>query len=285
MEAENDFDPAVAGSLESATLVSGLPGALAERKIRVPARVDRSHLAALLEYLAQEIKLASVSEDFLRTRTTPFAHLLLPPAQEFRVRDTLLHIARTFGQRMVYDRGVLYVTTLTRGRDLRAEPPAELIARLGKKTKDHIPVDLNDLSDLAALSPLQLQTLFWRCPADLHPFKGLFLWLRDAYPVLHLYALLSEDQRVAAQDENGLSLAQVGGDAGRWYRALGFRGLPVSGSGSGVSTVKPGRFYVRRHGDEWHFLVSLRQGSAAPLWQRVRLPSKPSNPSKTGNSP
>ena len=278
MDADNDFDPAVVRLMEGEKLVSGLPPALAERKIRIPAKVGRSHLATLLEFFADEVKLASASEDFLRTRTTPFyvnPAQLLPASETFTVRDALRQMARTFGQRMVYDKGVLYVTTLTRGRDLRAEPPADLVAQLAKKIEKKAAVSVGDVASLAALSPLQLETLFRYCPSELAGARGLFLWTRDAYPVLHLYALLTGEQRAAAENEDGLPMSAVEGDARRWYRTLSVRGLPVPASEQGIAFVKPGRFYVRRDGDQWRFAVSARQGPAAALLSRhIRLPQE-----------
>ncbi len=278
MEAENDFNPAVVREMESEKLVSGLPAALANRKIRVPANVDRSHLAALLEFFADDVKLASASEDFLRTGTTPFyvnPAQLLPASDTFTVRDALRQMAKTFGQRMVYDKGVLYVTTLTRGRDLRAEPPAELVARLAARVKKRVPVSMGDVTSLATLSRLQLETLFRYCPAELKGTEMLFLWLRDAYPVMHLYALFTAEQRAAAEAEDGLTISAVDGDARRWYHALKVRGLPVPASELSISPVKPGRFYVRRKADEWRFAVSTRQGpSPALLSQQIRLPEE-----------
>ena len=239
----NDFDAAVKKMLGNPRLVDleTLPDTLAEKRLKFPSDLDRTQLSAVLESIAAQTGLTLAAHDYLRTRDTPYAHLLTDK-EEYTLVEALTQIARTFGHQITYRGKGLLVQTLTPGLDLRSEPPAPIVAYLKKLTEEKRAARLSDYLQISHLSTRQLNTLIS------HRVKGLsvtplLLKVQRLRPILNLFALLTPDQRQLALSETGYFIA-VNSPVYPLYREMTEVGLPDT------SRLQPQRFYVRQAGVE-----------------------------------
>lgn len=246
----NDFNPQVVEMLNSPKLVSGLPRGIGEKRIRFSKEVDRRHLASLLEVVAQKVSLSFVAQDYFRTRSvTPFiAQHLVPATEEFTLREALLQIARAFGHRMVFQDSVLYVTTLTPGADLRAEPPPTIFDYLNRLEQKKEAISPESYLKLTALSRSQLKNIVQGMNGYRTEIRSMLYNVLQVHSILHPYGKLSSEQRQQAESEEGLYIPDLEKQTELEFRALAGRGLPASATGLFPEDAKygPKRLYVRR---------------------------------------
>jgi hypothetical protein len=249
-EKMDDFDPRVSVMLDSPRLVTGLPTEIARKRIRFPQSVDRRHLANLLQRVSDTFRLSVATEDYFRTRvaSSVLTRDLLPASDEFSVQDALRQIARTFGYQMIFQNGVLYVTTLTPGADLRAEPPVELIERMAQIDPTKNPVSFELYKEIASLSKPQIETLVLRQPANLSRLWNVLWQVQRIYPILHLYVGLRPEQQQVAETTDGLPLSSLDSRLQREFQTLARRGLPIDVVSSKISKEErvSDRLYVYR---------------------------------------
>jgi|GEM_PF-5506557 hypothetical protein len=281
----NDFDPQVVAMLDSPRLVTGLPKKLAEKKIRIPKAVDRRHLANLLEEVTRQIPFSLICDDYLRTRVCHFDDLL-PSLEEFTLRDALWQIARSFGYRMEYRNDALYITTLTPGADLRAEPPVGLLDYLQRIEKKKEFVTFATYQQLGNLSFMQAKTLALRTPSDILAVRTMLYDILQVHPILHLYGKLTPEQQKQAETADGLPLEELEKGLERQFAAHIGRGLPPVALGFASETMeyKPKRFYVRRQPqpngttETIAFLVTSGKKPATLSGNNLTVPLPPVSP-------
>ena len=239
----SDFDPTVEALLQSATIVNidALPASLKEKLVRFPADLDRTSLSTVLGSIAEQTGIAISCDDFLSSRVTHQS--LLPSNKEgYTLKSALLQVAKTFRHRVIYSNHCLYVDTLTVGLDLRLEPPAKVMQRLGELQQGPSKPDVNDTLSLGTCTRAQVSCIIRNHPI-MRTVSGLMYRAVRAYPYLHFYALLTPTQRTAAEAQDGLSYDKMTQAQQAEFRGLTDVGLPsLDKKGNGL---KPRHLYVQ----------------------------------------
>ncbi|GEM_PF-2765857 len=214
-----------------------LPLAKLKKKLRFAADLERRQLSHVLASISEQTGVPIVADDYLRSRKTPFTWLLTDKP-EYTLDEALPQVLRAFAHRAVYRHGVLIVRTATPGLDLRAEPPANVIALLKQRTKSKEPLRLADFLVVGTLTPLQFDTLVVSHMEGIAPVP----LTQASFAALRLYAKLNAEQKRLAE-AGGLPQEKMRGEVRDLFMNLAHRGLPALSGTAG--TVKSKGFVVR----------------------------------------
>ncbi len=258
--------------------LNGLAGAKREKRLRFAGILQRNSLAAVLESVARQTGISIVSDDYFSSRFTPY-DWLLTDRDEYTLPQALDQIARAFAHRIRYEDGVLRVTTVTPGLDLRGEPPDEAITHMRKIAARKLPMTLDDYLLLGGLTRLQCRMM----PAAVaygETQAAVQTNMQQLYPVLHLVSLLSAAQRRQAEQAGGLRSADLRAQARQAFDMLTDRGLPAlltAADAPAQSGLYMRHKYMRHkkigeHADEVQFLIVSDSAPTNVIVYRLRLP-------------
>lgn len=235
--------------------------------------LQRKYLANVLESITAQTGISIVSDDYLSSRSAPY-EWLLTNKDEYTLREALDQIARAFAHRIRYNNGVLCVTTVTLGLDLRGEPPAEAVARMSEVAAEKLPMQLKDYVLLGGITRLQCRMM----PAAVRYGEtqaAVQTNMQRLYSILHFYGLLSAAQREMAERKEGLPMVDIRGGALSAINPLVGCGLPAL-LPTAEMPVKAG-FYVRRVKNsgrlqEVQFLIVSNAAQKNVVMYRLHLP-------------
>ncbi len=221
---ENDFDPAVVELLRSDRLVGfgSLTNSFRHKKFKVESGTDRSRLAIVLQNISTQTDVDFLCDCYLNSAQTLYSY---NPDTEWTVEQALTAVARTFGHKMLYHGGLLEITAVTPGLDLRLESPIAVINSLDAQAlTGHLP-NKEDLIVLSACNQEQLQILAQWHPVNNKTHTGHILQALRVYPFLHFYGSLSRSQQQDAFSERGVNVRDLSVAKHRLFDALFTIGL------------------------------------------------------------
>ncbi len=251
--------------------LDGLPPAKRAKRLRSAKELQRFLLPVVLADIARQTGISIVSDDYLSSRFMSYSWLLTD-RDDYAPTEALDQVARAFAHRMRYSEGVLRVSTVSPGLDLRGEPPDEAVARMTEIAVKKLPMELDDYVMLAGLTRLQCSQM----PAATRygeTQRAVSTNMQRLYPILHFYGLLSLTQRSQAEQTGGLAMADIRGGAHQALASLLDRGLPALLPAT-QTPARPG-FYVHRTrsgGRDAQVVLMLVSDSAARNVSIYRLP-------------
>jgi hypothetical protein len=238
---ENDYDPNVVRLLGESSIVDlrTMSIVLRQKRIVVSPKINQRSLVEILKMISIQTGVRIVSDDFLNSRITHYVPVL--PAKEHTLIDALQRIARAFAHRIVYSDGVLQLTTITRGLDLRLEPSIKTMRRLDALCLANEKTSENDYFLVGSCNLPQL-----RCIVRNHPIgliKGGFLLriLRN-YDFFSLITKLEANQKDLAFSKNGLEFTNLTNEQKKIFNTILVKGLPSKSLPN--EQFKPLRIYI-----------------------------------------
>ena len=204
---ENDFDANVVALLESkkGINVAAMPDRIRKRSVAMESVADPTRLWSLLMQVAKAADFDFLSDSYLNSNYSVYLLNTLQKSPRYSVEEILQLIGRSFAHQMVYRGGLLEVTTMTPGLDLRLEPNAAVMNSLDRQEKTGKQPDMPDLLVVADCTKVQLGLLILRYPV-IHKTRPVHLVeaLR-IYPFLQLYSSLTPAQKAIARTDSGLN--------------------------------------------------------------------------------
>lgn len=222
---EDDFDPGVVAQLRSNRLVEfgAIAGTLQHKRPKIDKTVDQSHLASRLQDITAQADVDFLCDCYLNSAQTTHLYDADP---SWTAEIALTWIARTFGHQMKYRGGLLEITTVTPGLDLRLESPTAVMNSLDAQViSGHLP-NREDLLVLSLCSQEQLQILLLRHPVVRKTRTGHLLQALRSFPFLQFYGSLSPIQKRAALSAHGANVRDLSTAQLRLFETLLTVGVP-----------------------------------------------------------
>lgn len=228
--------------------------------LRFPVLLNRTRLADVLESISSQTGLPIVADDYYRSRDTPFSWLLTDQ-DSYPLETALSQVAHAFLHQVRCRDGVVRVRSLLPGRDLGAEPPDVLTARLREMTKKREAPALSDYLMFGRLSEAQMNVLLTKNIPEAAGQLPFLLNMQRMHPVLAFYASLPETQRAQAEQSDGLSLRQMEDGARRSFASLADVGMPSRTQPAASNPKEAGLVVKHKSGtNTWMFLVTSPSG-------------------------
>lgn len=204
---ENDFDANVVALLESkkGIDIAAMPDRIRKRSVAIQSGADPNRLWSLLMQVANAEDFDFLSDSYLNSNYSNYLQNTLQKPSRYSVNEILQLIGRSFAHRMVYRGGLLEVTTMTLGLDLRLEPDAAIMNSLDRQAKTGKQPDIADLLVVADCTKVQLGLLILRYPAIRKLRQTHLTMALRIYPFLQLYSSLTPAQKAKARTDSGLS--------------------------------------------------------------------------------
>ena len=203
---ENDFDANVVALLESKKGINleAMPARIRKCIVAMEGTPDPSRLWSVLMQVAKAADFDFLSDSYLSSNYSVYLQNTLQKTSRYSVEEMLQLIGYSFAHRMAYRGGLLEVTTMTPGLDLRLEPNAAVMNSIDRQAKTGKQPEVPDLLVIADCTKIQLGLLL-RYPAIRKTRPGHLVGALRIYPFMQMYGSLTPAQKAKARTDSGLN--------------------------------------------------------------------------------